>query len=382
MDTEKLRFAFKGSPNLGRAVYKASNSRDQSECYLAMDKSEGSAPDRLNIIYDRERNSSCATSQLRVNLGKDFRRIKENDLIYIDFKHGFFEVCWRSGSNNNALLITERCNHRCVMCSQPPQDKDDLDWRDKFEFIADKIPESEESFCITGGEPSIYLDELASPIRKLISRGVKSISILSNGALIKRKNIEKFAELIDPEKILWCIPLYSHKPEIHDFIVGSKGAWFKTIEGMINLHEEGFPIQIRFIPLSQNQRDISEFISFAASSLTFAQQLVFMGLEVTGYAIDNLSSIKPDYKLVFDELQNIEDTLLGMQMKFNIFNMPLCNLPEKLWDYSVKSISDWKNSYEIECQSCDLKDSCGGFFTTSKVKLFELKPISYQKKLN
>ena len=55
MDTEKLRFAFKGSPNLGRALYKASNSRDQNECYLAMDKSEGSAPDRLNIIYNREK---------------------------------------------------------------------------------------------------------------------------------------------------------------------------------------------------------------------------------------------------------------------------------------------------------------------------------------
>ena len=89
MDTEKLRFAFKGSPNLGRAVYKVVSLEAPNKHSLAIEKGEDSVPAALNITYNSERNSSCSNSQNRVNLGKGFRILKENDLIYIDFKHGF-----------------------------------------------------------------------------------------------------------------------------------------------------------------------------------------------------------------------------------------------------------------------------------------------------
>lgn len=375
MDTEKLRFAFRGSPAFGKALYRAETKEDSIATTIRCIKAEDAAPDEFEVTYRSEPGESCSVSKSTVTLGKSFWRLEDGDLIYIDLKHGFFEVSWRISSTSNSLLITELCNHRCVMCSQPPQDKDDLDWRIKFDFIADQIPNGSESFCITGGEPSLFLDKLVSPIQKLIANDIGAVSILSNGALISRKRIKDFASLVDPSKILWCVPLYSYNPDMHDKIVGSKGAWFKTLEGLENLHEEGFPIQIRFIPLSDNQDQISEYIKFVSSSLSFVQQLVFMGLEVTGYAVDNLSSIKPDYECVFHELQAVEDLILGMRTRFNIFNIPLCNLPEKLWDFSVKSISDWKNAYEVECEGCSVKDSCGGFFTTSKVSLFTIKPI-------
>ena len=374
MDTEKLRFAFRGSPALGKALYRADTTRFPRTTLTSI-KVEDSGPESIEVFYRQDVGDSLSISKTAVTLGKNFWRLEDGDLIYVDFKHGFFEVCWRNGSSSNSLLITELCNHRCVMCSQPPQDKDELDWRIKFDFIADKIPRGAESFCITGGEPSIYLDKLVSPIQKLIANEIGAVSILSNGALISRNRIKKFASLVDPSKVLWCVPVYSYNPSTHDKIVGSSGAWFKTLEGLQNLHEEGFPIQIRFIPLADNHGEISDYIRFVSSSLSFIQQLVFMGLEVTGYAVDNLNSIKPDYERVFHQLESVEDLILGMRPRFNIFNMPLCNLPEKLWDFSVKSISDWKNAYEDDCKKCSVKDSCGGFFTTSKIPLFTVKPI-------
>jgi len=33
----------------------------------------------------------------------------------------------RPDSRHNVLVATERCNSNCLMCSQPPQDRDDAD---------------------------------------------------------------------------------------------------------------------------------------------------------------------------------------------------------------------------------------------------------------
>jgi hypothetical protein len=63
-----------------------------------------------------------------------------------------------------------------------------------------------------------------------------------------------------------------------------------------------------------------------------------------------------------------------MGMNISIFNHQLCTLPKSVWHLSVKSISDWKNNYEPECDGCSVKDRCGGFFTTSNgKKVLELR---------
>ena len=377
MDTEKLRFTFCSSLKIGRGVYVVQDCLLSSCKTLRVLKKEGLTCPEFKIDSFRSESSSLSFREARIRLAFDFRKLEVGDLVYIDFNHGYFEVVLRYGSKSNALLITERCNHRCIMCSQPPQDTDELDWRDKFDFIADAMPIGLESFCITGGEPSLYLDDLISPINKLLERNLSLVTILSNGALVSRRRAREFACQVNPSQVLWCIPLYSHNPSVHDLIVGSKGAWFRTIEGMLNLHEEGFPIQIRFIPLAQNQGDLFELARFATSSLSFAQQFVLMGLEVTGYAADNLEQIKPNYTIVKSQLEQIDRLVVGRKMRFNIFNIPLCNLPESLWKYSVQSISDWKNAFAEPCSACEVKSSCAGFFTTSEVNLFEINPVSF-----
>ena len=34
-------------------------------------------------------------------------------------------VLWRHRSHQNSILLTERCNHYCLMCSQPPKTRED-----------------------------------------------------------------------------------------------------------------------------------------------------------------------------------------------------------------------------------------------------------------
>lgn len=52
-------------------------------------------------------------------------------------------------------------------------------------------------------------------------------------------------------------------------------------------------------------------------------------------------------------------------MNVSIYNSQLCLMPEQLWKYNRKSISDWKNIYLKECIECTMIDKCGGLFQSN-----------------
>ena len=94
-----------------------------------------------------------------------------------------------------------------------------------------------------------------------------------------------------------------------------------------------------------------------------------MGLENTGFAIANADElwIDPiDYKELLAEAVN---TLASAGTRVSVYNIPLCLLPRSIWPYAVQSISDWKNDYVDECQTCVEKKRCSGFFTTGRPRL-------------
>ena len=68
---------------------------------------------------------------------------------------------WRPTSHQNSVLLTERCDNYCLMCSQPPKERDD-DWllddarRADPPAAADDAP----SIGFTGGEPTLYGERL------------------------------------------------------------------------------------------------------------------------------------------------------------------------------------------------------------------------------
>ena len=49
----------------------------------------------------------------------------DGDVIAIQPSSLRFRTLYRRNSKHNSLLVTDRCNHYCLMCSQPPKDVDD-----------------------------------------------------------------------------------------------------------------------------------------------------------------------------------------------------------------------------------------------------------------
>lgn len=55
-------------------------------------------------------------------------------------------------SNDNSLFVTSQCNNRCLMCAQPPLDRDDIDFFFERNIrLIDNAPNGLTDIGITGG---------------------------------------------------------------------------------------------------------------------------------------------------------------------------------------------------------------------------------------
>jgi hypothetical protein len=90
---------------------------------------------------------------LTVRLGARFGHLGDGDIIGLDLGSLRLRVVYRRASKHNSFLVTERCNHYCLMCSQPPRDVDDGWILDEIADCIELIDPATETIGFTGGEP-------------------------------------------------------------------------------------------------------------------------------------------------------------------------------------------------------------------------------------
>jgi hypothetical protein len=95
-----------------------------------------------------------------------------------------------------------------------------------------------------------------------------------------------------------------------------------------------------------------------------------MAMEYIGFASKNSAQIWIEPLEYILNLKEATLTLDSWGIDVSLFNLPLCLLPEELYTFARKSISDWKNTYMDICRKCIKKEECCGLFSTSK-KIFE-----------
>ncbi len=292
-----------------------------------------------------------------LSLGSDGRRIR---------------VIWRHTSRQNSILLTERCNHYCLMCSQPPKTgNDDQLLDDAFELIR-LLPRGTEEIGFTGGEPTLYgngLIDLLSLCRSLHPEA--EIHVLSNGRRFADPGFAASWAAIDNPNMMVGIPLYGAEPARHDYVVQAEGAFNETVPGILNLGQLRQRIELRVVLHKQTAPALPEIAAFIARNLPFVDQVALMGLEMIGLARANIPALWIDPTDYADELVEAVTLLDRSRIHTMIYNHQLCLIPRSMWPYAVRSISDWKNEYHPECVSCSVNDRCGGFFFSAKYKVSE-----------
>ena len=216
---------------------------------------------------------------------------------------------------------------------------------------------------ITGGEPTLLGSDLIRLLQATKDKlPTTHIHMLTNGRLYKDLSfVHRIAEVKHPSFIS-AIPLYADVAGVHDYIVQAHGAFDETVEGLYNAAEAGLAVEIRIVLHKESIPRLKQLAEFIYWNFPFAIHVAFMGLENMGYVKKNWGKLWIDPVDYMDSLGEAVKYLYLRRMNVSIYNLQFCLLPQSLWSFARKSISDFKNEYLDVCFHCTVRDHCSGLF--------------------
>ena len=114
---------------------------------------------RLPAVY-LTRSPDVAVPAPALQLPADLAHLAAGDIIGITPDGRRITVLWKEAATHNSLLLTEQCDNYCLMCSQPPKDREDAWLFERAKSVVSLLPPSARSLGLTGGEPTLHADAL------------------------------------------------------------------------------------------------------------------------------------------------------------------------------------------------------------------------------
>lgn len=304
-----------------------------------------------------------------VHSANSIDHLKSGDVVTLFPRSGLVRTVFRPGSDHNFLFSTQRCNSFCLMCSQPPVDRDDSQQvrinLETIRLIEPPLPH----LGITGGEPTLLGEGLFQILAELRARLAETnIHMLTNGRRFARPDFAEAFMAVAHPRLTVCIPVYSDNAPEHDYVVQARGAFDQTIQGLHRLARLEQAVEIRVVLHKLTIPRLNDLVHFIYRNLPFASHVALMGLEITGFTRPNLNKLWIDPYEYQSELKRAVEYLAIRGMSVSVYNHPLCLLPRDLWKFARRSISDWKNVYFEVCGSCGVRQQCGGFFMSAERK--------------
>lgn len=300
-----------------------------------------------------------------------YQLISNGDIASVS-ANGMLRVVLSRNANHNTVLVTERCNNLCSFCSQPPREGND-DWLLGQAMLALADFSFDGTIGVSGGEPLLYGQKFIDFLDFVKEYSPNtSLHILTNGRAFSDLSFAReVANRVSGLNFSFGVPLYAASAKTHDLLVGSDGAFSDTVAGIINAGNLGLNIELRFIPTQKNHRELPAVIEYCNRVFSNIAQISVMNLEPMGWARKNWRML---YISPLEYSETIRNSVRVSQLgtiPLVLFNYPLCHLEQEVWDYAVKSISDWKNHYPTACDGCRLIDSCGGYFASAEGKYLD-----------
>ncbi len=324
----------------------------------------GRALDRITLRRSRVQHRVDASERV-VWLPPELDHLRCGDVVRLNSREGSVSVLFRTASRHNTLLVTERCDNYCLMCSQPPKSRDDSWFIDEAFKVVSLAPRETTDIGFSGGEPTLHglrFVELLAHVRDTLP--VCAVDVLSNGRSFSDIGYARAYAGVGHPDLVTGIPLYSDDAARHDYVVQASGAFDETVRGIVNLKRAGGRIQLRIVLHRQTIDRLVSTCRFIARNLLFVDQVALMGMEMMGFARANLDTLWIDPADYRDALSEAVALLNAYKVPCRVFNHPLCTVNADVEPNYVRSISDWKNEYLPVCEPCTRRAECGGFFAS------------------
>jgi len=331
------------------------------------------------LLTGDQAQESAAAFARTVSAPQTFAYLADGDVISVQGGNRRIRTLYRRNSSHNSFLVTERCNHYCLMCSQPPRDIEDHWILQEIRRALPLLDKKTRSLGFTGGEPLLDWRDLVATLgdcRDLLPE--TSIHVLSNGRAFASSEVTAAWAGLNHAHLTAGIPIYAAVDTVHDFVVQAKGAFDETVLGILKLKDRKQRVEVRVVLHAITAPRIVATCRWMARNLPFVDHVALMGLENTGFAIANDKQLWIDPMDYRDLLAEAVDILAAARVPASVYNLPRCVLEPSVWPYAAQSISDWKNDFLPVCEECREKPRCSGFFTTGRPRYSRgIQPIRH-----
>ena len=242
-----------------------------------------------------------------VEILDDAINIEDKEIILLYPKVNTLKRFYRPTANSNSLLLTELCDQRCIMCSQPPKNKsyDDFSLYKEAIFL---MPDNAH-LGITGGEPTLFKEPLFNFLKKIIEKKNNfTFHILTNAQHFLKEDINNLFLL--SKNVTWGIPLYSNESKAHDDIVSKDGAFNRLFDSFNYLISSGSQVELRTVLMKQNVEHLTNLSHLICTKLSWIRVWAIMQLENIGYA-------RMNWKKIFLIIQRISLKLRDLSHYYN-----------------------------------------------------------------
>ncbi len=275
------------------------------------------------------------------------------------------------------IAPTYRCNNRCPMCGVF-NSKKDSDWKYTSEELKTEIDNKEikegDIVIVSGGEPTIY--PYFFELIKYLNEKKARITIFSNGRAFKSKEFVNKMSECEYENLL--IPLFGSNSEIHEKLVGAKGSFNDTFEGLKNLDRAGLTYSIKNVVMKDNYKDLVQWAELVTSNFKKPMMISIHGLHLQGEAPKIAEQLYVRHDIAAKYVERALDIIIekNISVEIGLSAFPLCTIDPMYWKYNIVSkIEEYttisEDSDEIKrtnqknyaerykgCKNCRVADKC------------------------
>lgn len=296
------------------------------------------------------------------------QELRPGDILSVA-ENGIYNTVYKASKEEIDVFVTNQCNSNCIMCplSESVRRKKNgqkMEWLDDY---IDILPDMISYVNVTGGEPTLRPSEFLHLMSHLTEKFDHSdYQLLTNGRSCADKSFLKEVLTVSPRGMRFAIPVHASNPDIHDAITRVPGSFKQTDRGIKNLLSEQQKVEIRVVVSKYNIDYLEETARYIAEHYKGVFCVNFMGMEMMGNAAVNRDALWIDYDEVFKKSKPAIDLLVKHGIDVQLYNLPLCAVDRGYWHIAAKSITDYKIRFMDECDECEVKEICGGFFYSTK----------------
>lgn len=293
-----------------------------------------------------------------------FARCDDYDVFEIE-SNGHAYLYYNNESSDNAFVVTGKCNSNCIMCpaAEAARKNASTSRIENLLQIVNHIPSDAQHLTITGGEPFLLGKDIFLLFEAMRNKFERTgFLLLTNGRIF---SIPEYCDALQqtlPAQTLLGIPLHGYDASTHDYITQATGSFMQTYTGLKNLLTRGFHIELRIVVSKITANYVNKIADMIISEFSSVFCVKFIGLEMLGNAAINQDRIWLPYNEAFQRSKQAILKLIQAGIDVGIYNFPLCAVEHEFWPICAKSITDYKIRFTEQCETCTVKDACGGIF--------------------